>query len=143
MDRGVVVPVPALHRDPGARRIRLNANRRHARRLSEGLEPKVPDEIVQIDTRFVNVRPGTAIKHLTAYDPVARWTTGHVATRRRPVRPRGCATSSLPRRPSRSGHPVDGGCKFKAALRTGPRDEAADLYVLPPKSPKLSSLPQA
>jgi hypothetical protein len=28
----------------------------------------------------VNIRPGRAIKHFTAYDPVAKWTLGHVST---------------------------------------------------------------
>ena len=37
--------------------------------------------MVQIDTLFVNVRPDKAIKHFTAYDPIAKWTTGHVATK--------------------------------------------------------------
>jgi hypothetical protein len=38
-----------------------------------------PGEIVQIDTLFVNIRPDKAIKHFTAYDPVAKWTVGRVA----------------------------------------------------------------
>lgn len=36
---------------------------------------------MQIDTLFVTVRPDRAIKHFTAYDPVAKVAFGHVATR--------------------------------------------------------------
>ena len=77
MDKGVVTPVPTLRRNPAARRIRLNARQRYARRLPKGLKPSSPGEIVQIDTLCVNVRPDRAIKHFTAYDPVAKWTVGH------------------------------------------------------------------
>jgi putative transposase len=66
MDRGVVVPVPTLRRNPHARRIRLTARQRYARRLPKGLKPTRPGEIVQIDTLFVNVRPDRPIKHFTA-----------------------------------------------------------------------------
>ncbi len=50
-----------------------------ARRLPKGRKAKAPGELVQIDTLFVNVRPDEAIKHFTAYDPVAKWTIGRVA----------------------------------------------------------------
>jgi hypothetical protein len=42
---------------------------RYARRLPKGRKAKVPGELVQIDTLFINIRPDEAIKHITAYDP--------------------------------------------------------------------------
>ena len=70
--RGVVVPVPTLRRKPGGRRFRLNPAQRYARRLPKGLKANRPGALVQIDTLSVNVAPGKAIKHVTAYDPVAK-----------------------------------------------------------------------
>jgi hypothetical protein len=80
MERGVVVPAPILRRRPGGRRFRLDARQRYAKRLTKGRKAKAPGDLVQIDTLFVNVRPDKAIKHFTAYDPVAKWTIGHVAS---------------------------------------------------------------
>src|SRR5215470_14000502 len=78
--RRAVIPVPILRRYPAEHRIRLTAKERYARRLPKGRKAKSPGELVQIDTLFINLRPGVAIKHFTAYDPVAKWTIGRVAT---------------------------------------------------------------
>src|SRR5215208_4594326 len=80
MARGVVTPVPMLRRKPGPRRLRI-MGQRHAKRLPKGLKPIRPGELVQIDTLFVNVAPDKAVKHFTAYDPVAKWTVALVAGR--------------------------------------------------------------
>ena len=66
MDRGLVMPVPTLRRKPGGRRFRLIGLDRHARRLPRGLKPTMPGQIVQIDTVFVDLAPGRAVKHFTA-----------------------------------------------------------------------------
>lgn len=75
--RGAITPVPVLRRRPEERRIRFTARQRYAGRR----KAKPPGELVQIDTLFVNIRPDKPIKHFTAYDPVAKWTVGRVATR--------------------------------------------------------------
>ena len=71
MSRGAVVAVPILRRRPAGRRVRFTTRQRYAKRLAKGRKPSAPGELVQIDTLFVNVRPDRAIKHFTAYDPVA------------------------------------------------------------------------
>lgn len=139
MDKGVVTPVPTLRRNPGARRIRLNARQRYARRLPKGLKPTRPGEIVQIDTLFVNVRPDKAIKHFTAYDPVAKWTVGHVATRASAQSAKALLDKLHTHMPFRvSGIQVDGGSEFKAEFEQACADQGLTLFVLPPKSPKLN-----
>jgi len=85
MARGVVTPVPMLRRKPGPRRLRI-MGQRHAKRLPKGLKPIRPGELVQIDTLFVNVAPDKAVKHFTAYDPVAKWTVALVQPRNRALR---------------------------------------------------------
>lgn len=112
--------MPRLRRTPGGRRFRLAANELHARRLPKGLKPSRPGEIVQIDTLFLNIRPDKAIKHFTAYDPVAKWTVASVATR---------ATASL------AAGFLD---KLLADFEQACQKNNLALYVLPPKRPQLN-----
>src|SRR5215208_799448 len=88
---------------------------RHAKRLPKGLKPIRPGELVQIDTLFVNVAPDKAVKHFTAYDPVAKWTVALVAGRATAR----CAAALLDKLiaevPFRiEGIQVDGGSEFRA-----------------------------
>ncbi|HUO12299.1 MAG TPA: hypothetical protein VMU37_06035, partial [Caulobacteraceae bacterium] len=64
MQRGVVQPVPRLRKRPHAR---WSAKRKHAVRLPKGFRSDRPGGVVQIDTVFINLAPGKAIKHFTAY----------------------------------------------------------------------------
>lgn len=139
VDRGVVVPVPILRRHPGGRRIRLTGKERHARRLPKGLKPTSPGEIVQVDTLFVNVAPNKAVKHFTAYDPVAKWTVGLVAGRATAA----CATALLDKLMAEAPFPirgiqVDGGSEFRAAFEQACQERGLNLFVLPPKRPQLN-----
>jgi transposase InsO family protein len=138
MDRGVVTPVPILRRRPGGRRFRMIA-KRHARRLPKGLKPTRPGELVQIDTLFVNVRPDRAVKHFTAYDPVAKWTLATVAGRATAA----CAEAVLDKLLAEAPFPVkgiqvDGGSEFRAAFERACQDKGLTLFVLPPKRPQLN-----
>ena len=139
MDRGVVVRVPTLRRNPAARRIRLNARERYARRLPKGLKPTRPGELVQIDTLFVNVRPDKPIKHFTAYDPVAKWTVGRVST----AVSAQSATALLDKLCNEAPFPIEGiqvdaGSEFKAEFETACATRGLTLFVLPPKRPQLN-----
>lgn len=139
MDRGVISPVPALRRNPDARRIRMTAKERYARRLPRGLKPTQPGELVQIDTLFINVAPDKPIKHFTAYDPVAKWIVGRVATRTSAqsaaaLLDKLCAEAPFPIR----GIQVDGGSEFKAEFEQACQAKNLRLFVLPPKRPQLN-----
>lgn len=139
MNRGLVMPVPALRRKPGGRRFRLIGAPRHARRLPRGLKPTAPGQIVQIDTIFIDLAPGKAVKHFTAYDPVARWTVAGVAGRATADRTRAFLDKVLAEMPFKvSGIQVDGGSEFMAGFEQACRDKALDLFVLPPKRPQLN-----
>ena len=137
--RGVVIPVPTLRRRPGGRRFRFTAAERYGRRLPKGMKPSRPGELVQIDTLFVNVTPDKAIKHFTAYCPVAKWTVGHVATKATAASARVLLDKLLAEAPFKiDGVQVDGGSEFRAEFEQACRDRSLPLYVLPPKRPQLN-----
>jgi putative transposase len=137
VQRGVVQPVPALRRRP--RSHRWSARRHHAVRLPKGLKPDRPGGLVQIDTVFVTLAPGRAIKHFTAYDPVAKWTVGK-ATRRATAHAASLFLDKvLTEMPFPvQALPVDGGSEFKAAFEQACKDKGLALYELPPKRPQLN-----
>ena len=139
VQRGAVLPVPTLRRRPAGRRFALRPAQRYARRLPKGLKPRRPGQLVQIDTLCVNIRPDKSIKHVTAYDPVAKWTIGAVFTRATAA----CAASLLDKRVAEAPFAikaiqVDGGSEFKAEFEQACRAKGLDLYVLPPKCPQLN-----
>ena len=138
MRRGLVMPVPTLRRKPGGRRFRL-IGRHHAKRLPKGLKPETPGQLVQIDTVFVNLAPGKAVKHFTAYDPVARWTVAGVAGRATASLAAGFLDKVIANMPfTVCGIQVDGGSEFMADFEQACRDKGLDLFVLPPKRPQLN-----
>ena len=138
MRRGLVMPVPSLRRKPGPRRFRL-IGKRHARRLPKGLKPTRPGQLVQIDTVFVSLAPGKAIKHFTAYDPVAKWTVAGVAGRATASLAAAFLDKVIAEMPFEvTGIQVDGGSEFMADFELACRDKDLDLFVLPPKRPQLN-----
>jgi putative transposase len=66
--RGAIVPVPILRRRPGGRRIRLTQRQRYAQQKARRTRPN-RHAVCQLASR-------PALKHFTAYDPVAKWTLG-------------------------------------------------------------------
>lgn len=133
--RGAVVPVPLLRRRPAAKRIRLTAKERYARRLlPKGRKAKSPGELVQIDTLFVNIRPDKPVKHFTACDPVAKWTAGRVCTQAsassaKPLLDKLLIEAPFPVRGIQAG----GGSEFKSVFEAECQARGLELFVLPPK----------
>lgn len=139
MDRRRITPVPLLRRKPGRRRFRLIGLDRHAQRLPKDLKPSEPGELVQVDTLFVNVAPDKPIKHFTAYDPVAKWTTALVAGRATASRAAALLAKLITACPFPvRGVQVDGGSEFMAEFEQFCADHHLTLFVLPPKSPTLN-----
>ncbi|HET6375580.1 MAG TPA: integrase core domain-containing protein [Methylocella sp.] len=137
--RGAVVAVPILRRRPAAKRIRLTAKERYARRLPKGRKAKSPGELVQIDTLFVNVSPDRAVKHFTAYDPVAKWTIGRVCTQASASSAKSLLDKLLTEAPFPvRGIQVDGGSEFKSVFEAECQARGIELFVLPPKRPDLN-----
>ena len=135
--RGVVAPVPTLRRRPHARR--WTAKRRFAQRLPRDLAVSEAGGLVQLDTVFVNLTPTKAIKHFTAYDPVAKWTVGKAFNRATAQ----AAASFLDKVLSDMPFPVkaiqvDGGSEFMAQFEAACQAKGVALYVLPPRRPQMN-----
>ncbi len=137
--RGAIVPVPVLRRRPMAKRIRLTAKERYARRLPKGRKAKSPGELVQIDTLFVNIRPDKPVKHFTAYDPIAKWTIGRVSRQASATSAKSLLDKLLIEAPFPiRGIQVDGGAEFKSVFEAECQARGLELLVLPPKRPDLN-----
>lgn len=137
VERGVALPVPTLRRRP--RSHRWSPRRRYAVRLPKGLRPDKPGGIVQIDTVFITLAPGKAIKHFTAYDPVAKWTVAQAASRATAHAAARFLDKVLAEMPFPvEAIQVDGGSEFKAEFEDACRAKCLPLYELPPKRPQLN-----
>jgi putative transposase len=136
MDRGVVQPVPTLRKRPHAR---WSAKRKHAVRLPKGFKPDRPGGVVQVDTVFINLAPGKAIKHFTAYDPVAKWTVAQAARRATAAAAKRFLDKVIAEMPFPvQAIQVDGGSEFKAEFEDACHAKGLALYELPPKRPQLN-----
>ena len=135
--RGVVEPAPTLRGRPYARR--WTAKRRFARRRPRDLAVNEPGALVQLDTVYVNLTPTKAIKHFTAYDPVAKWTVGKAFNRATAH----AAASFLDKILADMPFPVkaiqvDGGAEFMAQSEAAGQEKGVALYILPPRSPQMN-----
>lgn len=135
--RGVVEPVPTLRRRPYARR--WTAKRRFARRLPRDLAVDEPGALVQLDTVFINLTPTKAIKHFTAYDPIAKWTVGKAFNRATAQAAAAFLDKILADMPFPvKAIQVDGGSEFMAEFEAACQKKGVALYVLPPRSPQMN-----
>jgi len=135
--RGVVESVPALRRRPYARR--WTTKRRFAQRLPRGLAAHAPGGLVQLDTVFVNLTPTKAIKHFTAYDPIAKWTVGKAFNRATAQAAAAFLDKVLADMPFPvKAIQVDGGSEFRAEFEAACQAKGVALYVLPPRRPQMN-----
>ena len=135
--KGRISSVPTLRKRPLSHR--WTAKRRHAVRLPRDLRPDRPGGIVQIDTVFVTIAPGKAIKHFTAYCPVAKWTVGKAANRATAKAASLFLDKVIADMPfAVEAIQVDGGSEFKAEFEEACAARNIRLYELPPKRPQLN-----
>ena len=137
VDRGVVQPVPTLRQRPHARR--WTAKRRFAQRLPKDIKPTKPGGLVQLDTLFINLTPTKAIKHFTAYCPIAKWTVAKAYNRATSQAAAAFLDKLIAEMPFRiEAIQVDGGSEFMAAFEEACKARGIRLYVLPPKCPQMN-----
>ena len=135
--RGLAQSVPELRKRPTKRR--WSQKRRFATRLPKDRKATATGDLIQIDTVFITLAPGSPIKHFTAYDPVAKWTVGEAyrqATARSASRFLDKVLRDMPVPPKAI--QVDGGSEFMAEFEETCERLGITLFVLPPKSPKLN-----
>lgn len=113
--------------------------RPYARRKPWGYVPRVPGDLVQIDTTPITLYAGCRRIHVTARDVVSR---KDVLAAYRKATSR-TAERFLREQLPRMGFPVraiqiDGGSEFKAAFERACEALGIHLFVLPPRSPKLN-----
>lgn len=124
-------------RDPW--QVRRRHKRPYAVRKPRDYAPEAPGDLVQVDTADIRLLPGQVFKHFTGRDVFSRWDVLDVyyqATAR-------AATGFLDALLKRMPFPVraiqvDGGSEFKAQFEAACQERSIQLFVLPPRSPKLN-----
>jgi putative transposase len=137
VERGRVRSVP----DRKTGRKSPSKARPHAIRKPKDVEFKAPGDVIQIDTLTLDIAPGRTVKHFDAYDVFAKWTVA------KPYKSATAANAAdfLAKVTAEMPWPIkaiqiDGGSEFMAEFETACRDRKIPLYVLPPRSPKLTDV---
>jgi transposase InsO family protein len=108
-------------------------------RLPHDLKSDKPGGLIQIDTLFVNTAPNKAIKHFTAYCPVAKWTVGKAFNRATAAAASAFLDKVIGEMPFKvEAIQVDGGSEFKAEFEAACQTKGIRLYELPPKRPQIN-----
>lgn len=103
--------------------------------------PLAPGDLVQVDSADIRLVPGTdrALKHFSARDVVSRWDVLGVYTQATAYTAAGFLEDVIARMPFPvRAIQVDGGSEFKAEFEEACRQKGLQLFVLPPRSPKLN-----
>ena len=131
-----VLSAPLLLR---VKRRRGTAHRPWALRKPADYAVAKPGDLVQLDTMDLRPSPGVVLKQFTARDVVSRWDVIEVH-RRATSTAASLFLDTLQRRlpfPLRALQ-VDGGSEFAAVFEEACRQRGIQLFVLPPRSPKLN-----
>lgn len=131
-----------LLREPPRRSV--SARKRRPKRPYAVRKPKeyavnAPGHLVQVDTLDLRPLPGLVLKQFTARDIVSRWDVVEVYS----VATARTASHFLDALKERSPFPiraiqVDGGSEFMGEFEIACQGSALQLFVLPPRSPKLN-----
>jgi putative transposase len=123
---------------------RISSRRRSWQRVYARRKPKEyvatrPGDIIQLDTVDIRPVPGVILKQFTAVDVVSRWSVAllaHDATAASATRALKAICERMPF-PVRAIQ-VDGGSEFMNVFEEAVRDAGIQLFLLPPRSPKLN-----
>ena len=129
-----------LREAPSVRKLRRRSSARpHATRKPSDWAVSQPGDLVEIDTKDVRPVSGKVFKHLSLVDVTSRYAVAEIgvgATAK-------TTKDRLERMLARLPFPVralqiDGGSEFKGAFEEFCQERKFDLFVLPPRSPKLN-----
>jgi transposase InsO family protein len=134
--RGVLVDPPRAGTPQGRR---VTPPRAYACRKPATYQARQPGDLVEVDTLDLRPVPGVVLKHFTARDVISRWDVLEAHTRATSHTAAHFLTTLQTRfpRPIKAIQ-VDGGSEFAAAFETACQTRGIQLFVLPPRSPKLN-----
>lgn len=108
-------------------------------RKPKGYKALGPGDIVQVDTADIGPWPGFHFKHFTACDVVSRWHILEAHFRATARSATQFLETILRRMPFKiRAIQVDGGSEFMADFEMACKERGIQLFVLPPRSPKLN-----
>tara|TARA_Y100000031_G_scaffold46208_1_gene52860 strand:+ start:135 stop:1163 length:1029 start_codon:yes stop_codon:yes gene_type:complete len=117
---------------------RRRVTRWHAVRIRERLQPKLPGEVIQVDSMTVNLT-GFGFKQFTATCPISKWTFLGVSKQATSLNAARFLRKIIKESPFPiRGIQVDGGSEFMKHFEEECATQEIPLYVLPPRSPKLN-----
>jgi len=100
---------------------------------------KAPGDIVEVDTLDIRPLPGVILKHFTARDVISRWDVLEAHIKATSNTASGFLNTLLERMPFPiKAIQVDGGSEFQDAFEKECQRRGIELFVLPPRSPKLN-----
>lgn len=113
--------------------------RPYALRKPKGYVVREPGDIVEVDTVDLRPLPGVILKHFTGRDIVSRWDVLGIYGRATANTARQYLAELIERTPFPiRAIQVDGGAEFKAEFEVACQERGIQLFVLPPRSPKLN-----
>jgi transposase InsO family protein len=113
--------------------------RPYAVRKPRDYRPVAPGDLVEVDTADVRLFAGRVYKHFTARDVVSRWDVLDVQHRATAHLAADFLDTLIQRLPFPvKAIQVDGGSEFKAEFEAACQARGLQLFVLPPRSPKLN-----
>ncbi len=129
-----------LHEPARAGRIkRRSATRPYAMRKPRDWVAAQPGDLVEVDTKDVRPVPGKLFKHLSLVDVVSRCAAAEIGVGATAQTTKRHLERMLARLPfSVRAIQIDGGSEFKGVFEEFCRQTEIQLFVLPPRSPKLN-----
>jgi len=120
--------------------MKRSGRRPHAVRKPRDYAVVAPGDLVQVDSADIRLLPGQVYKHFTARDVVSRWDVIDVFHRATAKSASQFLDGLLERMPFPvRAIQVDGGSEFKADFEAACQGRGIQLFVLPPRSPKLNA----
>ncbi len=129
--RNLITPVPILKARPHRKSIRKF--NKHSKRLAKGYKTQI-----QLDHTIINIH-GMEVRQFVAYDTISKFTVSEVfdhATSFNAARFLDKLSKDFPNPLTEI--QVDGGSEFRGSFELACKDKNINLFVLPPRSPKLN-----
>jgi putative transposase len=113
--------------------------RPYAIRKPREYQAKLPGDLVELDTLDVRPLPGVILKHFSSYDVISRWNVLGIYNQATAVTATRFLDDIEKRTPNKiKSIQIDGGSEFQSVFEEECRKRNIQLFVLPPRSPKLN-----